>query len=61
MGYAIRSPNGANGIGSGTLTLDGEHIGIDCYTDWHGSGVRGWGENQEFHARERVRRFRRID
>lgn len=24
-------------------------------TDWRWSGVRGWGENQEFHTRERVR------
>jgi hypothetical protein len=24
-------------------------------TDWRWNGVRGWGENQEFHARERVR------
>ncbi|OBK13706.1 hypothetical protein A5636_01405 [Mycobacterium asiaticum] len=24
-------------------------------TDWHWDGVRGWGENQEFHARERAR------
>lgn len=26
-------------------------------TDWSWNGVRGWGENQEFHARERVRRL----
>lgn len=26
-------------------------------TDWRWNGLRGWGENQEFHARERVRQL----
>jgi hypothetical protein len=29
-------------------------------TDWRWNGIRGWGENQEFHARERVRKIRSL-